>query len=379
MSISIHQDVMRAHIRVFNLRNLVRIDRVMLLLIFALALVGIFTLMSANRSFSGLSAYYMKQMIFFGLGAVACAMIACIDHRFIVSLAPLLYAGSIGLLIAVLIVGAEIKGGQRWLSIGPFGGQPSEPAKLALILMLTWYFTAIGPRIRKMRYVLLTFIIAAIPGLLILREPNLGTAATLGPVVFAMLYVAGCKRRHLIAIVLAGLAAAPVAWTQLKDYQQTRVITFIDPARDPQGSGYHTIQSMITVGSGGLTGKGYMEGTQTYLSYLPEHHTDFIFSLLAEEWGFVGACGVIIIFALFLTRALSYAHNSIDLSGSLLVTGVVSLLAFHVFVNIAITLGMMPVTGIPLPFLSYGGSFYLTTMMSVGVLFSVNARRGIFD
>ena len=379
MSMGIHQDAMRAHIHVFNLRNLMRIDRVMLLLILALALVGVLTLMSAHRSFSGVSAYYMKQMMFFGLGAVACAMIACIDHRSIVSFAPLLYAGSIGLLVAVLIVGAEVKGGQRWLSIGPLGGQPSEPAKLALILMLTWYFTAIGPKIRKLRYVLLTFVIAAVPGLLILREPNLGTAATLGPVVFAMLYVAGCKRWHLIAILLAGLAAAPVAWTQLKDYQQTRVMTFINPASDPQGSGYHTIQSMITVGSGGLTGKGYMEGTQTYLSYLPEHHTDFIFSLLAEEWGFVGACGVIVIFALFLTRALSYAHNSIDLSGSLLVTGIVSLLAFHVFVNIAITLGMMPVTGIPLPFLSYGGSFYLTTMMSVGVLFSVNSRRGIFD
>lgn len=379
MSMSIHQDVMRAHIRVFNLRNLLRIDRVLLFLIFVLALVGILTLMSANRSFSGISAYYMKQLIFFGLGTVACATIACIDHRFIVSLAPLWYATSIALLVAVLIVGAEIKGGQRWLSIGPIGGQPSEPAKLALIIMLTWYFTAIGSKIRKIRYVLLTFIIAAIPGLLILREPNLGTAATLGPVVFAMLFVAGCKRRHLIAIVLVGLATAPIAWTQLKDYQQTRVMTFLDPARDPQGSGYHTIQSMITVGSGGLTGRGYMEGTQTYLSYLPEHHTDFIFSLLAEEWGFVGACGLIIIFALFLTRALSYAYNSVDLSGSLLVTGIVSLLAFHVFVNIAITLGMMPVTGIPLPFLSYGGSFYLTTMMSVGVLFSVNARRGMFD
>lgn len=379
MSINIHQDVMRAHIRVFNLRNLWRVDRILLLLILVLALIGIFTLMSANRSFSGISPYYMKQLIFFGLGSMVCAMIACIDHRFIVSLAPLWYAVSIGLLVAVLIVGAEIKGGQRWLSIGPLGGQPSEPAKLALIIMLTWYFTTIGSKIRKIRYVILTFIIAAIPGLLILREPNLGTAATLGPVVFAMLFVAGCKRRHLIAIVLAGLAAAPIAWTQLKDYQQTRVMTFIDPSRDPQGSGYHTIQSMITVGSGGLTGRGYMEGTQTYLSYLPEHHTDFIFSLLAEEWGFVGACGLIIIFALFLTRAFSYAYNSVDLSGSLLVTGIVVLLAIHVFVNIAITLGMMPVTGIPLPFLSYGGSFYITTMMSVGVLFSVNARRGMFD
>ena len=265
MGLSLSTDIMSAHIRVFNFRNIARADRLLLLVVLALAAIGIFSLMSANRSFSGGTPFYVKQTIFFAFGLVALLTIAGMDHRFLVSLAPLMYAVSIALLVAVLIVGAEVKGGQRWLSIGPVGGQPSEPSKLALIFMLTWYFSTVGPKIRKLRFFLFAFVIAAIPGILILREPNLGTAATLAPVVFAMLYVAGCKKWHLVAVVVLGLAAMPLAWSQLKDYQQRRVMTFVNPNSDPLGSGYHTIQSMITVGSGGLNGKGYMEGTQTYL------------------------------------------------------------------------------------------------------------------
>ena len=202
---------------------------------------------------------------------------------------------------------------------------------------------------------------------------------TLGPITVAMLYVAGCKRRHLAAIVVIAVAAAPIAWSQLEDYQKRRVMTIVDPSADPQGSGYHTIQSMITVGSGGLTGKGYMGGTQTYLSYLPEHHTDFIFSQLAEEFGFAGSITVLMLFSFLFFRGLRLARNSTDMAGSLLAVGVVTLLAVHVFVNVGITIGILPVTGLPLPFLSYGGSFYLTTMTSIGILLSVNARRGMFD
>ena len=360
---------------IFALRLLRRLDWMLLVLVVALAVIGVMTLFSANRSVSLTIPYYLLQLMVIVPGLVLALLIACVDHRVLVALGPVFYAALLMMLVAVLLFGDVAKGAQRWLEIGPLRFQPSEWSKLALILMFAWYFQTIGERIRKIFWFLLTFVIAAVPAALILKQPNLGTAAALGPITLAMLFMAGCKRWHLAATIGLGLAALPIAWSQLHDYQKTRVMTFLDPAADPQGSGYHTIQSMITVGSGGLTGKGYLSGTQTYLSYLPEHHTDFIFSLLAEEWGFLGASLVIALFGLLLLRGLSFAQSSRDMAGALLVVGIVALLAFHVVVNIAITIGLMPVTGIPLPFLSFGRSFYLTTMLCVGVLLSVYTRR----
>lgn len=379
MSLATTSGLRGAHIRAFNARNIRRADMWLVLCVCALAVVGFLVLLSANRSVSTTTPFHLKQAMFFVAGCGVALFVSCFDHRFLVSVGPAMYGVFIGLLIAVLIVGAEVKGGQRWLNIGPFGFQPSEYTKLALVLMLAWYFTKIGDKIERFRYFLLAFAIGGLPALLIFEQPDLGTAATLGPITVAMLYVAGCKRRHLAAIVVIAVAAAPIAWSQLEDYQKRRVMTIVDPSADPQGSGYHTIQSMITVGSGGLTGKGYMGGTQTYLSYLPEHHTDFIFSQLAEEFGFVGTITVLLLFSFLFFRGLRLARNSTDMAGSLLAVGIVALLAFHVFVNVGITIGMLPVTGLPLPFLSYGGSFYLTTMTSIGILLSVNARRGMFD
>lgn len=367
-----------SHIGVFNYRQIRRVDWLLVFFVLILAVAGVLTLISANRSFAGGTPHYLKQMLFFAGFAVVALLIACLDYRFLVSLAPLFYVGIVGLLAAVLIAGHEVKGGQRWIDLGPVNIQPSEQSKLAVIFMLAWYLGLIGQRIRNLFFFILTFVIVVVPALLILKQPNLGTAAALGPVTVAMLYAAGCKRWHLIAIIVTGIAAAPVLWGQLEDYQRKRLLAFMDPNADPKGSGYHTIQSMITVGSGGLTGKGYYQGTQTFLSYLPEHHTDFIFSLVAEEWGFVGSATVLGLFAVFLLRALSFARGCPEPSGSLLVVGIVALLGFHVFVNIAITIGIMPVTGIPLPFLSYGGSFYLTVMMSAGVLLSVYARSKLY-
>jgi len=371
-------DLMSAHIRVFNLGNLRRLDIWLSAVVLLLAAIGVMVLYSTTRSTSSTTPYYLLQMMFIPVGCLVALTIMCIDYRFLVSLAPFFYAVFVAALVAVLLVGVEAKGATRWLQIGPVRIQPSEQSKLALIFMLAWYLSTIGSRIQRIPYFLLAFVIAGVPAWLIFQQPNLGTAATLGPIVFAMLYAAGCKRSHLLAIILLALVAAPLGWTQMTDYQRTRVMSFLNPGADALGSGYHTIQSMITVGSGGPFGKGYMQGTQTYLSYLPEHHTDFIFSVLAEEWGFIGSVGVVMLFMLLFARALYIARKSPELSGALLVVGIVTLLAFHVFVNIAITLGIAPVTGIPLPFLSYGRSFYLTTMMCIGVLLSVNTRKGLF-
>ncbi len=361
--------------QIINLWNLRRLDPVLSVFVVSLATYGLFVLFSAGRSEYAPIPHYIKQSTFFLVGACIALFVSCVDYRFLMSLAPLTYAVFVGLLVAVLIVGDEIKGARRWLDLGPIGFQPSEYAKLVLVFTLAWYLTLIGRRVERLHYFLLTFAVVGVPGLLIFKQPDLGTAVVLGPIAVAMLFVAGCRVRHLAGMAALGLIALPIVWTQLKDYQKQRVMTLIDPSADPQGSGYHTIQSMITVGSGGLTGKGYLKGTQTYLSYLPEHHTDFIFSQLAEEFGFAGGCLALALFLCFFWRALHIARTAPDPGGSLLAVGCVTLLAFHVFVNTSITIGILPVTGIPLPFFSYGGTFCLTTMSCVGVILSVNARR----
>jgi len=397
-------DVHDATVRVVNLRNLRRVDWMMPIFILSLAVVGWLTVYSATRS---TDPFKFQKMIFhFLLGAGVAVLIIATDYRFLVAIAPVLYAGAIALLVGVLATGTITKGSERWLVWGPFRLQPSEIAKLTVVYALTWYFTTLGHRIRKLHWFLLTFLIAGLPIILILKQPNLGTAACLVPLVFVMLYVAGCRLLHLALIVLMGLSLIPAVWWEMKDFdpndktqnpafagaqkaspkpfyelryhQKRRIYTFLNPGSDLKDSGWQTYQSQITVGSGGLFGKGYLKGTQTRLNYLPEHDTDFIFSVLAEERGFFGALVVVGLFAAFLLRGFMFARDCPEMMGTLLATGTVTILAFHVFVNIAITIGLMPVTGIPLPFLSYGGSFYLTTMACVGVLLNVPMRQRVF-
>lgn len=408
MAFGINQDfdIQDASMRAFNPRNLLRVDWLLPLIVLCLAAAGWMTLYSAAQT-KGMSIFY-KQIGWFIMGAGIAAMFVCIDYRALVSLGPAMYVVVNLLLLAVIFMstGVARKGSERWLELGPVVVQPSEFSKLAMIFALAWYFSTLGPRIRKLRWFILTFVIAAVPIVLILKQPNLGTAACLGPLVLAMLYVAGCRTWHLLAVLIAGFSLVPFLWLQLHDFnpaanpverekqreqhridrkfyelhwhQKMRIYGFAHPEADLRQSGWQTYQSKITVGSGGLSGKGFLQSTQTRLKYLPEYHTDFIFSLLAEERGFIGAATVIGLFMALLLRGLSFARGCHDMMGALLATGVVVVLAFHVFVNIAITVGIMPVTGIPLPFLSYGGSFYLTTMAGIGVLLNVPIQRRMF-
>jgi rod shape determining protein RodA len=332
------------------------------------------------------------MILFFCSGVVVTIFFVSIDYRFLVNWAPLFYLGSIALLLVVLFFGTEAKGSERWINLGLFRLQPSEFSKIIMIFFLTWYLTKIGEKIRKLGWFVVTFFLVGIPLALILKQPNLGTAASLAPLVFAMLYVAGCRKVHLVLVLLLGSMLVPVLWLEMKDfdpsveketqttlglkhYQKKRIYAFLHPEYDYRGTGWHTYQSKITIGSGGISGKGYLRGTQTKLKYLPEHHTDFIFSLLAEEFGFVGGVMVIALFAIMLFRGLMFARDAYDMQGTLLAVGVVTVLAFHIFVNIAITTGLLPVTGIPLPFLSYGGSFYMTVMAGIGILLNVPLRK----
>ncbi len=398
-------DVHDATMQAINPRNLRHVDWLMPIFVLALAGVGWATLHSAGQSMEN-SNLAQKQVLFFCIGTCIALAIICVDYRFVVSFAPLLYACAILLLLAVLVTAKSVKGSERWLVFGPFNLQPSEFTKIIVIYTLAWYFAKIGDKIRKLHWFLLAFAIAALPMALILAQPNLGTAASLGPLMLAMLFVAGCRIRHLAIVLLAATSLIPLIWLQMHDFtpdrdirarerqkaaheenralyefhfhQKMRIYTFLNPESDPKGSAWQTIQSKITVGSGGRYGKGYGLGTQTRLDYLPEHHTDFIFSQFAEEHGFVGVVAVIALFAAFLLRGLTFARDCPEIMGALLATGVVTILAFHVFVNIAITVGLLPVTGIPLPFLSYGGSFYITTMAGVGILLSVPMRKRVF-
>jgi rod shape determining protein RodA len=398
-------DVHDATMHAIHPRNLRHVDWLMLLFVLALAAIGWASLHSAGRSYEG-GNLVEKQILFFCLGTIIATTLICIDYRLLVSLAPVMYTIAIIALLIVLYAGHTAKGSFRWISLGPFNLQPSELCKIVLIYMLAWYFSRIGDKIKKFHYFIFALLLTAVPVILILAQPNLGTAASLIPLAFAMLFVAGCRLRHLALMLLLGISIIPLTWFQLNDFepspnttireqqrvaheqnrhpydlhfhQKMRIYTFINPETDPRGSGWQTIQSKITVGSGGLSGKGYMEGTQTRLDYLPEHHTDFIFSQLAEEHGFLGVVIVIALFSVFLLRGLIFARDCPEIMGTLLATGVVTILAFHIFVNIAITVGLLPVTGLPLPFLSYGGSFYLTTMAGVGILMNVPMRRRVF-
>ena len=377
MSTTRELHVSDAHMGIFDIRKLKRIDPMIVMLVLALAIIGFVTLYSVQKSAHAATPYHTQQIVRFLMGALLAAVIVCIDYRVLVALAPAFYVIAVGLLVAVEIAGHTAMGAERWLKIGPFVVQPSEQTKLVVVLSLAWYLSHIGDKVRRLPYFLLAFAIAGVPALLILKQPNLGTAAVMGPIAIMMLYVAGCKRWHLVVVILCGVLLAPVAWHFLEDYQKTRLAAFVDPDADPMGAGYQTRQSMISVGSGGMRGKGFGNSTQTQLQYLPEYHTDFIFSHYAEERGFVGALILVSLYAAFLLQGLSVARRCHEIAGALLAVGVVTILAFHTFVNVSITIGLMPVTGIPLPFLTYGGSFYLTVMMCVGVLLNIHARRGM--
>ncbi|HOK10324.1 MAG TPA: rod shape-determining protein RodA [Candidatus Hydrogenedens sp.] len=385
-------DIEDSSIRIIDWRRLKKFDVISFLLIFALVVIGWINMYSACQS-EDYTNFRNHVMIFF-ITIPILLFILIFDFHIIIALSPILYILSILLLLSVLFFGVQAKGSERWIPIGSFRFQPSEINKIIIVLTLTWYFGKLGERIKKLHWYILTFIISGIPIFLILLQPNLGTAMSLVPITMIMLWVAGCRLWHWLATVIAGLvvilflflevnsltieqiqAGEHPKYLPLKPHQLTRIYTFFHPEADIRGSGWQTYQSRITIGSGGIYGKGFRQGTQTRLKYLPEHHTDFIFSLFAEEHGFYKSSLLIILYGLLLLRFVQLAFYANELKGKLLVTGVATIFLFHIFVNIAITMGVLPVTGLPLPFLSYGRSFYLTCIVGVGLIYSVPREK----
>jgi rod shape determining protein RodA len=300
-----------------------------------------------------------------------------IDFRRILDWSYVFYSIIALLLIVLLFAGGTKMGAKRWLSIGWLTFQPSELAKPVLVLTLAFYLGNNRYSLQSLKTLFISFLITGLFFVLIFKEPDLGSAIVLLPILFVMLIAADVPLTFIFGSIFAGLITLPLFWNFLKDYQKRRLLVFLNPNMDPLGAGYTIIQSKIAIGSGGLFGKGWMSGTQNQLNFLPERHTDFIFSVVGEEWGFVGSLLVILLFCLLIIRILSVAERTGDPYGRLLVVGVAAMISFQVIVNIAMTAGFMPVVGLPLPFISYGGSSLITTWLSIALVINVDKGRSI--
>jgi len=361
-------------------RLLHNFDWVLVGLVVTLALMGILNLYSASHLGGEASSIYVRQATWLAIGLVLMLAAAAVDYHWLETYAHHVYAAALVLLVVVLVAGRTVSGSQRWLTLGPVVVQPSELAKLGLVAALARFFLQgqVG-RSYTLRDLLIPLGILGAPFVLIALQPDLGTALLLAAIFFSLVFFVGMRWKSFLIVLVSGLAALPVFWSAMKDYQKSRVLTFFDPQNDPLGAGYHVIQSKIAVGSGQLMGKGFLKGTQSHLYFLPERHTDFIFSVWAEEWGFMGAALAVIIYAMLIVWGLNIARRSKDRFGRLLAYGLTANLFWQGVVNIGMVLGLLPVVGVPLPLFSYGGSSLLTTLVSVGLLLNVSMRRFMFQ
>lgn len=359
-------------------RLLVNFDWMLLSLILGLCFLGILNIYSAGYSLSDFrqETLYVKQSQWIMFGLILMGIIICVDYHLICRYAYIIYAFSVLLLLIVAIYGYATHGSQRWIVIQGFSFQPSELVKLTIIIALAKYFDE--HRIQKsynLKELIIPFLIVFIPFLFILKQPDLGTSLILLIIFGSITFFVGIEWKSLVMAIGSIIVVAPFSWFFLKDYQKERIITFFNPESDPLAAGYHIIQSIIAVGSGGILGKGYLKGTQTQLKFLPVQQTDFIFSVFAEEWGFLGGIILIIMFLTLILWCLKIALNARDLLGMLISFGISMLIFWEVFINIGMVLGLLPVVGIPLPFLSYGGSSMIVLMMGMGLLMNISMRR----
>jgi rod shape determining protein RodA len=348
--------------------------------IFVLALIaGLGFAMLYSVADGSLSPWASRQIIRFAVGIVLLVTVAVIDLRVWLKLAYPAYALALLLLITVELMGKVGMGAQRWLEIGSLQLQPSEIMKIALVLALARYFHAL-PKEDLSRFVWLLPPVALVlvPCALIIRQPDLGTATLIGLSGFSLFFLAGVGWGYFIAAAVLVAGAVPLAWTMLlHDYQRERVLTFLEPSRDPLGAGYHAIQAKIALGAGGLTGRGYMQGTQSHLDFLPEKHTDFIFTMFGEEFGLFGGLVLLTLYGVVLVSCLSVALQCRNHFGRLVAGGVTVIFFLYIFINIAMVMGLVPVVGVPLPLVSYGGTAMMSLMFGFGLMMSVYVHRGM--
>jgi rod shape determining protein RodA len=349
------------------------IDWALVAAIAGLCAIGLAMIFSTT---GGATRLYWTQIYGIVIGIVVMIAAMTVDYRSLADKSHVFYIGLIILLVLVMLIGSRQMGAQRWLDLGFFNLQPSELAKATLALVLAKLLGDSRRQVLSNQELFLACVLTAIPLLLIVRQPDLGTAVTLIPILLVVTFAAGLPLKYLGAVAVVGVLAAPIAWQfALEDYQKERIETFLDPEQDPRGAGYQQIQARITVGSGGLWGKGFREGTQGQLRFLPVAHNDFIFSVLAEEQGFVGVIVVLGLYLFVIMRSLEAAKLAKDRLGSYLVLGVLSTFTFQVIYNITMSAGLAPVKGLTLPLMSYGGSSMIATLAGFGLILNVRMRR----
>jgi rod shape determining protein RodA len=362
--------------------RLARVDWMIVGITIGLSGLGIMNLYSASNPELSPShpPIYLKQALFFLIGLVFAGLVVTLDYRRWLEYAWIFYGTCLILLVSVLIFGKSVSGSQRWLDIGLMSFQPSELAKYVIILVQCRYFQE-NPNPRgyhTIRELLIPMGLIGVFCVLIMLEPDLGTTLLLVLISGSVILFAGLRFKSFFRVAMLIVVALPLIWWGLEDYQRGRIKTFLNPQNDPLGAGYHITQSKIAVGSGGLFGKGFRQGTQSHLHFLPEHHTDFAFSVWAEEWGFFGSIVLFTFFLFLLAYAMYVSYRADDLPGRLLAFGIAAYFFWPIVINIGMTLGIVPVVGSALPFISYGGSSLVTSLIAIGFLVNVRMRRFLF-
>jgi rod shape determining protein RodA len=356
-------------------------DWITLAVTILICLIGIMTIYSVTRPLSAEDhpVYYLKQIVWLILGLVALFVVVWIDYIWIDRSSRILYIAGLILLIAVFFLGRTGMGAQRWLSVGPISFQPSEFFKIIYIIMLSHYLSTIKSPLDTLSLLRVFFFLTLFPFVLLLKQPDLGTALIILMIFLSLIIARGLYKKVAMLFIIISLISLPflgnIFWEGLKDYQKSRLVAFMEPETDPTGIGYQLNQSKITIGSGKFFGKGYMHGTQGPFRFLPEKHTDFVFAVFAEEWGFLGSAFLLLLYLVLILRGLDTARKAKDDFGRILSLGITFMFIMYLFINIGMTLGLMPVVGIPLPFMSYGGTALLSNFISVGILINIRTHR----
>jgi len=362
-------------------RLLTNFDWILAGLVVIVCLLGILNIYSATHSYKIVGAAYFTKQFYWMLTGMAISLLVCsIDYHLLEDLSYWLYGFVVLLLVVVLIFGRASMGATRWLNLGLFNVQPSELMKIVIIITVARFFnnfhTIDGLTVKD---VLFPLGILALPAALIMKQPDLGTAVLVVLIAVSMTFYIGLRWSTIVTFALVTIPMAWIGWSYyLRPYQKNRVLDFLNPERSRLGSGYHIIQSKIAVGSGGITGKGFIQGTQSQLRFLPEQHTDFAFSVFAEEWGFIGCLLLMVLYLLLVLWGLNIARRCNDRFGGLLAVGVTAMLFWHFVINMGMVIGLFPVVGVPMPFFSYGGTSMITSMVGIGLLQNVSMRRFMF-
>jgi rod shape determining protein RodA len=361
---------MRNLIRVAGQRLVVNIDGPLMLLVSLIIALGLVTLYSATKE---TPARFNAQLVNISVGLIAMWIAAQVPHKLLVRFALPAYIIGLALLIGVAVAGDIVNGARRWLNVGFTRIQPSEIMKIAMPLALAWFFHRAEGTAGKREFIAAALLLV-VPVALIMKQPDLGTALLVGAAGFYTIFLAGLSWRIMLTLGGLGAASIPFIWPLLHDYQRRRISMFLDPTQDPLGAGYHTIQSTIAVGSGGVLGKGWLNGTQTHLEFIPERHTDFIFAVVSEEFGLVGNVVLVLLYIGLITRGMVIASNAPSTFARLLAGSLVLCFFTYAFVNMGMVSGILPVVGVPLPFVSYGGTALVTLFIGIGILMSLTRR-----